>query len=754
MVKKTPQRKPKTPIAQASNKGDTSLLIELRTEELPPKSLERLSLAFGRDVYDNLKEQGFLAVDSVQQVFATPRRLAVLISHVLPKQPDRMVERKGPAVALAMDADGKPTQALLGFAKSCGVDVAKLQKRAGDDVQEHKSREGQGRPGAAKGEYFAYSFKQKGEVLAQLLPALVEASLKKLPVAKLMRWGNSEVQFVRPVHGLIMLHGKKVVSGMVLGLKSGNKTLGHRFLSQGAITITAATDYEKILEKKGSVIAGYQRRKDIIAQRLDAEAKKIGTATSWALGNHAKLLDEVASIVEYPVIYAGEFSKDFLSLPPECLIISMQQHQKYFPLADKAGKLLARFLFVANNRSKAPQQVIHGNERVLRARLSDASFFYQQDMKVPLADLLPKLANVVYHNKLGSQLDRVERMRKLAGEIAHRLQADVAAAERAAHLAKVDLLTEMVGEFPELQGIMGKYYARHDQEPNLVTEAIEEHYFPRTSGGALPRSNVAVSVALADKLDTLVGIYGVGLVPTGDKDPFGLRRAALGMARILIERSLHLDVRELLTLAHRHFPPAVISDSVVRDLYGFILGRLRPYLSTEQGFAQDEIDAVLALDTTYFDQMRPRLDALQEFRRMPEAPALAAANKRIHNILKQADDGDVQKPKGHEGQGPRAAAVMAYAIDADCLIEDEEKALAECLVRVASKVAPLFVVGNYTEALKQLAQLRDPVDAFFDKVMVMTEDEKLRHSRLALLYQIRQLFLQAADISKLQADKT
>lgn len=705
------------PNAGGGKKVNDSLLIELRTEELPPKSLERLSQVFADTLYASLKEQGFLAADSTPRVFATPRRLAVLISDVLPKQPERMVERKGPAVSAGMGADGKPSPALLGFARSCGVEAGKLQKRTGD-----------------KGEYFVHCFTQKGVGLAQQLAMLVEAALKKLPVAKLMRWGDKEAQFVRPVHGLIMLHGRKVVAGEVLGLKSGNKTLGHRFLSKGVLIISAASEYEKILEKKGLVIADYQRRRDMIAAQLDGAAKKIGAATRWDLGNHAGLLNEVASIVEYPVVYAGGFSQDFLEVPRECLIISMQQHQKYFPLADRQGKLQPRFLFVSNLPSSAPRQVIHGNERVLRARLSDARFFYEQDMKTPLAARVPRLADVVYHNKLGSQLERAERLRKLAGEIARRLQADDAAAGRAAYLAKADLLTEMVGEFPELQGVMGKYYARHDKEPNLVAEAIEEHYFPRTSGGELPESDIAVAVALADKLDTLVGIYGAGLIPTGDKDPFGLRRAALGVVRILIEKSLNLDVRALLLLARGHFPPGVMSDGVEQDLYGFILGRLRPYLQTEQGFEQDEIEAVLALDMARLDQIKPRLDALRAFRRLPEAAALAAANKRIHNILKQAGDGGME----------------ASTLDARLLVEDTEKDLAQRLGRVSAEVAPMFTAGRYTDALKKLAQLGAPVDAFFDKVMVMAEDQNLRRSRLTLLYQIRQLFLQAADISRLQ----
>jgi glycyl-tRNA synthetase beta chain len=717
---------PKTTVARNKTKSQSndSLLIELRTEELPPKSLERLSLAFAGGVYASLKEQGFLASDSVQQVYATPRRLAVLISHVLPRQADRMVERKGPAVSTGLAADGQPSPALLGFAKSCGVDADKLQKRSGD-----------------KGEYFAYSFKQKGEGLAQHLAGMVEASLKKLPSPKLMRWGDKDVQFVRPAHGLIMLHGRKVVAGEVLGLKSGNKTLGHRFLSKGVLAITTASDYEKILEKQGSVIAAYARRKDMIARGLDAAAKKIGPTTSWALGSHDSLLGEVASIVEYPVVYAGEFSQDFLKVPRECLIISMQQHQKYFPLVeqprgDKTGRLLARFLFVSNNRSKAPKQVIQGNERVLRARLSDARFFYEQDMKAPLAGRVPKLANVVYHNKLGSQLQRVERIQKLAGEIARRFKARTDIAERAGYLCKADLVTDMVGEFPELQGTMGYYYALHDGEDPLAAQAIREHYLPRYAGDTLPASAEAISVALADKLDTLVGIYGVGLVPTGDKDPFGLRRQALGVIRILMEsRNLpSADILELLQLARGHFPSGVVTDSVAQDLYGFMLERLKPYLR-EKGFLPDEIDAVLSLNPTRLDQVILRLEALQVFRGMPEAAALAAANKRIHNILKQAG-----------GDGANAPAV-----EPGLLIEAAEKALAERLALVTAKVAPLFAAGNYTDALKALAQLRDPVDAFFDKVMVMADDEKLRRSRLALLHQIRQLFLQAADISRLQS---
>ncbi|MEW6331203.1 MAG: glycine--tRNA ligase subunit beta, partial [Pseudomonadota bacterium] len=540
------------------------LLVELLTEELPPKALARLMETFSRHLFEGLKDKNFLAAAAEPKAYATPRRLAVLIPQVLDKQPDRQVERKGPAVASALDASGRPTPALIGFAKSCGVELAKLEKRAGD-----------------KGEYFVYSFKQKGEPLKQHLASLVEAALKKLPIPKLMRWGAGEAQFVRPVHGVILLHGNKVVPGAVLGLKSGNKTLGHRFLSKGPVTIKQAKDYEKTLKKPGMVIAAFDARREAIVKALDAAAKKLGAG--WDLGKGADLVDEVTSLVEFPVVLAGGFDPAFLEVPKECLIISMQQHQKYFPLADKEGKLLPKFLFVSNMQAANPKEIVHGNERVLRARLSDARFFYDQDRKLRLAERLPRLANIVYHNKLGSQLERVQRLEKLAGKIAQLLKADRAHAERAAQLCKADLVTEMVGEFPELQGIMGRYYAKHDHEPTVVADAIEQHYWPRTAGGELPQQPVAICAALADKLDTLVGIYGIGLVPTGEKDPFGLRRAALGVVRILVEKSLALDVKDLLTSARSQFPNGVIADSVVQDLHGFMLERLKPYLK-EKGF--------------------------------------------------------------------------------------------------------------------------------------------------------------------------
>jgi len=691
------------------------LLVELLTEELPPKALARLMEAFSRNLFEGLKEKNFLAGAAEPKAYATPRRLAVVISQVLEKQPDRLVERKGPALATALDAAGRPTPALIGFAKSCGVDLAKLEKRSGD-----------------KGEYFVYCFKQKGEPLKQHLATIVEAALKRLPIPKLMRWGDGEAQFVRPVHGVILLHGNKVVPGTVLGLKSGNKTRGHRFLSKGLITIKQAKDYEKILKQSGKVYAAFEVRRAAIRKALDAEAKKMAPGTDWNLGKSDELVDEVTSLVEYPVVLAGSFDQAFLEVPKECLIISMQQQQKYFPLADKEGKLLPRFLFLSNMQAANPREIVHGNERVLRARLSDARFFYDQDRKHRLADRLPRLANVVYHNKLGSQLERVQRLEKLSGKIAQLLKADRVHAERAAQLCKADLLTEMVGEFPELQGIMGRYYAKYDHEPAVVADAVEQHYWPRTAGGELPKQPIAVCVALADKLDTLVGIYGIGLVPTGETDPFGLRRAALGVVRILVEKSLALDVKDLLARARSQFPNGVIADTVVQDLHAFMLERLKPYLK-EKGFEPDEIDAVVSLNPARLDQALPRLQALKEFRALPEGQALAAANKRIRNILRQAGGTPSDK------------------VDTGRLAEPAERQLSEAVQTLEAQVAPLFKAGNYAEALKRLAGLRPAVDEFFDKVMVMVDDSAVRDNRLALLNRLSNLFLSVADISRLQS---
>jgi len=703
-----PKRKAAKPL-----RGET-LLIELLTEELPPRSLARLADAFGDAVFDGLKAQYFLSERSRVETFATPRRLAARVSDVLAVQPDRIIERKGPAVASAIDTAGKPTPALLGFARSCGVDPGKLERHKDD-----------------KGEYFIYRAKQKGEPLARHLPVLVEAALKKLPVAKLMRWGAREVEFVRPVHGAILLHGSKVVPGAVLGVKAGNQTRGHRFLSKGEIVIRRPSDYEKDLRRRGHVIASFAERRDVVVHELDKAAAKVGRGTTWRLGKEMQLVDEVTSIVESPRVYLGAFEESFLDVPRECLIVSMQQHQKYFPLAGAGGRLQAHFLFVANMHPRDPKQIIRGNERVLRARLSDARFFYNQDRRLKLAERVPRLKDVVYHNKLGSQLERVQRLQRLAGAIAAMLKADVAGAERAAYLCKADLLTDMVGEFPELQGVMGRYYALHDGEAREVADAIAQHYLPRAAGDELPEGEAAVSVALADRLDTLVGIFGIGHAPTGEKDPFGLRRAAIGVVRLLIEKKLPLDLKDLIERARPLFTQAPMVPNVSQQVLDFFYDRLRSYLR-EQGYAADEIEAVLALKPTRVDQIPARLEAIKKFRALPEGMALSAANKRIRNILRQA------------------GGANSTEVKAGLLQEDAEKKLAEEVQTAANEVDPLLSGGDYAHTLQRLAQLRPVVDEFFDRVLVMVDDTAVRGNRLALLNRLGNLFLRVADVSRLQ----
>jgi len=683
-----------------------TLLIELLTEELPPKSLNTLGQTFATSIYEELKKQGFIAGEVGFAAHATPRRLAVSIDNVLGRQADQNVTRKGPAVASGLDATGNPTPALAGFAKSCGVEVAALEKQ-------HDG----------KAECFVSRSVKAGEALEAHLAAIVAGALKKLPVPKMMRWGDSDIQFVRPVHRLTMLHGDKVVPGEVLGLASGNKTLGHRFLSQGEIAIPHAAQYASILREQGKVVVGFAERMAEIAAQL----KRV--AGDAVLAEHEALLPEVTALVEWPVVLEGQFSPDFLAVPQECLILSMKQHQKYFPLLDKAGKLLPRFLVVSNLQTVDSSHILHGNERVLRARLSDAKFFFEQDQKTPLAARVEKLANVVYHNKLGSQMERVNRLRKLAGEIARHLGADADKAERAAYLAKADLITDMVGEFPELQGIMGQYYALHDGEAPEVARAIEAHYHPRFAGDTLPLDNIGAAAALADKLDTLVGIYGIGLVPTGDKDPFGLRRHALGVLRILAELQLPLDLMSLLQLAKSQFPGEAVAESVAQDVHGFMLERLKNYLR-DKGFEPGEIEAVVSQNPTRIDLVTPRLEAVREFRKLPEAAALAAANKRIQNILKKTD-----APSGNA--------------DPALMQEASERDLFEVVSRLAPQVNSLIQNEDYTGALTQLAGARQAVDSFFDGVMVMVDEPLIRNNRLALLKSLGDLMNQVADISKL-----
>ena len=698
-----------------------SLLVELLTEELPPKSLKRLSEAFSNGVLDGLKEKHFLSEQSNVESFATPRRLAVRISGVVTKQLDRVVERKGPSVQSGLDASGQPTQALLGFARSCGTDVSKLERRKDD-----------------KGEYFVYQLKQKGEPLANHLADVIEASLKKLPVAKLMRWGSGEAQFVRPVHGVIMLHGAKVVPGIVLGLKSGDKTLGHRFLSRGAVTIKRAADYENTLSAQGKVVASFEQRREIIERELDQAALKFGKNATWRLGKAEELIDEVTSIVESPRVYVGEFDAAFLEVPRECLIVSMQQHQKYFPVADAQGRLQPKFLFVANMHPKDASQIVHGNERVLRARLSDAKFFYDQDRKQKLDSFTAGLAHVVYHNKLGKQSDRVERIRKLAIDIARRLGTDESLVTRAAVLCKADLLTNMVGEFPELQGTMGRYYALESGDDPQVADAIEQHYRPRFAGDVLPEGPVAVALALADKLDTLVSIFGIGLIPTGEKDPFGLRRAAVGVLRIICEYKLSLDLYELLKVTHKNFDGLLVESHQQKgasvpnyvEVFNFITERARNYLR-DQGYSVLEIESVLDLKpgpAEYVD----RLVAVRRFLKLPEAASLAEADKRIRNIINKSN----------------AAGVVERA-DESLLQDEAEKNLLRTVRLLREQVDVLLQSARFQEALLLTTKVHQSVTRFFDEVMVNVEDTRLRHNRFCLLHEVVNLTNRVANISKL-----
>lgn len=705
-----------------------TLLVELLTEELPPKSLQTLGNRFAEGIGKRLQELGFVEAGAGVTPYSSPRRLAVSIEGVLGQQPEREVERKGPAVASGIGSDGKATKALEGFARSCGVEVDALEKM-------HDG----------KAEYFVFRTRKPGQPIDVHLAAVVQATIKELPIPKLMRWGEREDVFVRPVHGLVQMHGVRVVPGEVLGLRAGNTTRGHRFLSDGELRIEHARDYAEVLKQKGAVIASFDARRHDIASMLEAAAAKLNAV--WIGHSNyssedllqllpaeraelSSLLAEVTALVEWPVVYQASFDEAFLAVPQECLILSMQQHQKYFPLLDrKTGRLLNRFLIVANLRTDDPRNIIAGNERVLQARLADAKFFFDQDRKVRLADRVERLGAVVYHNKLGSQLERVQRIRKLASAIAGKLRADSDKAERAAWLCKADLVSDMVGEFPELQGIMGEYYARHDGEDATVARAIEAHYHPRFASDTLPEDNVGAAVALADKLDTLVGIYGIGLVPTGDKDPFGLRRQALGVLRILAERALPLDLIELLQLARLSFATDVVRDSVAADLHAFMLERLRNYLR-ERGFALDEIDSVVGQGPTRIDLVVPRLKAVQAFRTLPEAESLAAANKRIRNILKKTE-------------------VDATEPDPALLQEAAEKNLHAATARLLPAVRSLVENEDYTEALRALAGVRAEVDTFFDQVMVMTDEPLIRSNRLAVLAQLERLMNQVADISKL-----
>ena len=676
-----------------------TLLIELLTEELPPKALKELSEVFAAKLHAGLQKERFLAEVSTVSAFATPRRLAALITQVEERSPDSEREVQGPAVSA-------PAQAVAGFAKKSGVAVEALRKQQ-----------------TPKGEMYAATVKTAGSALDVVLAGLAEAALKSLPIPKAMRWGSGTAQFVRPVHGLVMLHGSRIIPGSVLGAASSNRTLGHRFLSAGPITLDHADRYERVLAENGSVIVSFATRRAGIIKELEQAAGK----DAELVGSEA-LFDEITALVEHPQVYAGEFSKDFLAVPQECLVLSMQQHQKYVPLRDKAkGKLLPRFLFVSNMSAGDPTQIIRGNERVLRARLADAKFFYDQDRKTRLEARVPRLASVVYHNKLGSQLERVERIQLLAGKLARELGADPLMAERAAWLSKADLLTDMVGEFPELQGTMGRYYSLSDREPQTVADAIEAHYRPRFAGDKLPEGLISCAVALSDKLDSVAGLFSIGQQPTGDRDPFGLRRAALGIVRIIVENKLPLS---LLDLADAAFAPFKSKAPV--ELVKFVNDRFAGYLK-DLGFSTLQVDAVLSANRIQPSLVPKQLEAVKAFQALPEAESLAAANKRVVNILKQAE----------------AKGELFANVEPSELMEPAERALHAAIRSTSEKAGVLFDRGDYAGYLTTFSVLKAPVDAFFDSVMVMVDDPKLRRGRLALLHDLREAMNRVADISKL-----
>jgi len=685
-----------------------TLLLELRTEELPPRLLPKLGQSFSEGITLGLKERGYCPQHAPFESYAAPRRLAVRVTCVEEFQADRTVERKGPSKSAGHDAEGKPTPALAGFARSCGVEVEALETSLD-----------------AKGvEIYIHRSIHKGSSLAEGLQEILNEVLTKLPVHKVMRWGAGEAQFVRPVHGLLALHGNTIVPIHALGQKATNTTLGHRFLSTGTLTVQRAEDYASTMERSGKVIPSFTQRREKIRDAL------IAAAQGAQLLSAPELLDEVTALVEWPCVYAGEFDASFLEVPSECLTLSMQQHQKYFPLGDSKGTLLNRFLLVSNIETDTPHEIIHGNERVLRARLSDARFFYQQDRKHTLDSRLEGLSNVVYHNKLGSVLNRIDRLDQLAQWIANELHSDPKTASRAARLCKADLVTEMVGEFPELQGVMGAYYARHDGETEEVSTAIGSHYRPRFSGDDLPLSHTACAVALADKIDILCGIYGIGQIPTGDKDPFALRRQALGVVRILMERTLPLSLPALLQYSASTFTNQALAEDTTEKLYAFILDRARNLLR-EKLYTPEEVESVLASSPDRFDTIPARLEAVRQFRSVEEAPSLSAANKRIRNILRKSDP----LPK--------------LSVDNQHFTEPAEHQLYEEILRLSPIVESLLTQGDYVGALKALSSARGPVDLFFDSVMVMAEDVSIRNNRLALLTRLDILMNRVADISKL-----
>ncbi|WP_439328063.1 glycine--tRNA ligase subunit beta [Lonepinella sp. BR2357] len=716
-----------------------NFLLEIGTEELPPKALKTLATAFAENFTAELNQAGLTFTNL--QWFAAPRRLALKVADLATEQPSKQIEKRGPAVAAAFDANGNPTKAAEGWARGCGITVDQAERVATD-----------------KGEWLVHRAVQQGQATKNLLPDLVAVALAKLPIPKPMRWADKTVQFIRPVHTVTMLLGSELIDGEILGVKSGRTIRGHRFLGEREFDIQHADEYPQILAERGQVIADFNERKAIIL----AKSQEKATALGGVADIDEDLLDEVTSLVEYPNVLTAKFEERFLAVPAEALVYTMKGDQKYFPIYDKNGKLLPHFIFVSNINPADPTAIIEGNEKVVRPRLTDAEFFFKTDLKQRLEDRLPRLETVLFQQQLGTLRDKTARIEQLAGEIAAQIGADVAKAKRAGLLSKCDLMTNMVFEFTDTQGVMGMHYARHDGEDEDVAVALNEQYMPRFAGDNLPNSLVACSVALADKIDTLTGIFGIGQAPKGSADPFALRRAALGTLRIIVEKNLPLDLVRLVRSAVDIYKDQddkkiknsklfsklnplpddctpftrgeegriVTKQELIDDVVDFMLGRFRAWYQDE-GIAVDEIQAVLARRPTRPADFDARVRAVSHFRTLDSAEALAAANKRVSNILAKAD-------------------IEIGNIDLSACVEPVEKTLADNVVALQQAVQPLIAKGDYSAVLDELANLRQPVDNFFDNVMVNADDQKLRQNRLAILKALQDLFLQVADISVLQ----
>ena len=684
-----------------------NFLVEIGTEELPPKALKTLATSFADNVEAELNLAG-LSFDKIEW-FAAPRRLAVKVLNLATQQPSKEIEKRGPAVSAAFDAEGKPTKAAEGWARGCGITVDQAERIATD-----------------KGEWLVHRAKIEGQPTKNLLNGIVANALAKLPIPKPMRWADKTVQFIRPVHTVTMLLGDELIEGEILGVASARTIRGHRFLGEKEFEIQYADQYPQLLREKGSVVADFNERKAEILAKSQAKATALGGVADI----EESLLEEVTSLVEYPNVLAAKFEERFLAVPAEALVYTMKGDQKYFPIYDKEGKLLPHFIFVSNINPEDPTAIIEGNEKVVRPRLTDAEFFFKTDLKQKLVDRLPRLETVLFQQQLGTLKDKTDRIEQLAGEIAKQIGADEAKAKRAGLLSKCDLMTNMVFEFTDTQGVMGMHYARHDGEDEEVAVALNEQYMPRFAGDELPKSLVASAVALADKFDTLTGIFGIGQAPKGSADPFALRRAALGALRIIVEKNLPLDLEDLVTKSAALFGDKLTNKNVVADVVDFMLGRFRAWYQDE-GIAVDVIQAVLARRPTRPADFDARVRAVSHFRTLDSAEALAAANKRVSNILAKAD-----------------AAIGEINLTA--CVEPAEKALAEAVLALRTEVQPLIAKGDYTAVLDKLANLRAPVDNFFDNVMVNAEDPALRQNRLAILNTLQGLFLQVADISLLQ----